>query len=76
MNLINLLTDVAVVADAIRFISRKFKGNIESAGNNDDDKESNERDYDEDLTSSRLSIKMAWPLLIFIMIIDIKRIYK
>jgi hypothetical protein len=48
MNLINLLTDVAVVADATRFISRKFKGNIESSGNSDDDKESNEHDYDED----------------------------
>ena len=39
MDLISLLTDVAVVADAIRFISRKFKGNIESSDNSDDDKE-------------------------------------
>jgi predicted subunit of tRNA(5-methylaminomethyl-2-thiouridylate) methyltransferase len=44
-----LLTNATVVDDAIRFITQKSKEKVESTpSSNEDDKESNEPDYDED----------------------------
>ena len=44
-----LLTNATVVDDAIRFVSQKSKDNVESKDSgNEDDKESNEPDYDQD----------------------------
>jgi hypothetical protein len=44
-----LLTNATVVDDAIRFITQKSKEKVESTpSSNEDNKESNEPDYDED----------------------------
>jgi hypothetical protein len=45
---LDLLTNATVVDDAIRFVSIKSKENLKSSSNNEDDKGSNEPDYDED----------------------------
>jgi len=46
---LDLLTNATVVDDAIRFISKKSRENIESTNiDNENDKEPNEPDYDED----------------------------
>jgi hypothetical protein len=47
---LELLTNATVVDDAIRFVSGKSKGKIESysSNSNEDEKESNEPDYDVD----------------------------
>ncbi len=45
---LELLTNATVVDDAIRFVSQKSKENLKSSHGNEDDKESNEPDYDED----------------------------
>ena len=46
---LELLTNATVVDDAIRFVSSKAKQNLKSVSDsNEDDKESNEPDYDED----------------------------
>jgi hypothetical protein len=48
---LELLTNATVVDDAIRFVSGKSKEKLKSSdnsNNNEDDKESNEPDYDED----------------------------
>jgi hypothetical protein len=45
---LDLLTNATVVDDAIRFVSQKSK-NLQSSTNSDEDqKESNEHDYNED----------------------------
>jgi hypothetical protein len=47
---LDLLTNAAVVDDAIRFVSQKSKDNVESkdSGNEDHKEEAKEPDYDED----------------------------
>src|ERR687885_796795 len=46
---LDLLTNVTVVDDAIRFVSQKSNEKVESTDSgNEDNKESNEPDYDED----------------------------
>jgi hypothetical protein len=45
---LDLLTNATVVDDAIRFVSQKSKEWLKSDSNNEDNKESNEPDYDED----------------------------
>src|SRR5690242_20585413 len=47
---LDLLTNAAVVDDAIRFVSSKTEEKIKSSASNsnEDNKESNEPDYDED----------------------------
>ena len=42
------LTNATVVDDAIRFVSDKSKGKIESGNSNENNKELRESDYDED----------------------------
>ena len=45
---LDLLTNATVVDDAIRFVAQKSKESVESTdSSNDDDKESNEPNYDE-----------------------------
>jgi hypothetical protein len=48
---LDLLTNATVVDDAIRFVSSKTKENLKSS--DEDDKESNEPDYNEDEKSDR-----------------------
>jgi hypothetical protein len=52
---LDLLTNATVVDDAIRFVSQKSKGKIESAnsGSGDDTQESKGPDYGEDKRSAR-----------------------
>ncbi len=45
---LELLTNATVVDYAIRFVSVKTKENLISCSGSDDNKESNEDDYDED----------------------------
>jgi hypothetical protein len=45
---LELLTNATVVDDAIRFVSDKSKGKIESGNSNENNKELRESDYDED----------------------------
>jgi hypothetical protein len=52
---LDLLTNATVVDDAIRFVSQKSKGKIESAnsGSGDDTQQSKGPDYGEDKRSAR-----------------------
>ena len=46
---LDLLTNATVVDDAIRFVSTRQKKNLKPSDNsNEDDKESNEPDYEEE----------------------------
>ncbi|MFL6346965.1 MAG: hypothetical protein ACJ72X_01560 [Nitrososphaeraceae archaeon] len=55
----DLLTNAYVVDDAIRFVAQKAQQKIKSSTNsNEDDKESNEPDYDEEAKGEGISTSL------------------